>query len=286
MAPTFTPVVVDNASKDGFPEKALWHTQVIVNAQNQGFAAAVNQGVRASSADILLLLNPDVRLLTGLDHLIDATRQYGLAGGKLVDASGKAQTGFTVRRFPTPSALALELFGLNRLWPGNPVNRRYRYLDRDLGQTGPVDQPAGAFLMFRRDVWEKLGGLDESFHPVWFEDVDFCRRAVDAGYRIQYVPSVIAEHSGGHSVSQLEEADRYVFWCGSLIRYAAKHFRPLAYRGICLAVVLSSIPRVVSRMILSGKVTPTVNSCCTMIRSAGRLLVSAQGVSPEPGDHT
>ena len=42
--------------------------------------------------------------------------------------------------------------------------------------------------MMRRDVWKKLGGFDEQFYPVWFEDVDFCRRAVDAGYRIEYVP--------------------------------------------------------------------------------------------------
>ena len=52
---------------------------------------------------------------------------------------------------------------MNRMWPSNPVNRRYRYLDRDLDQPGPVEQPAGAFLMIRRDVWERLGGIDEAF---------------------------------------------------------------------------------------------------------------------------
>ena len=109
--------------------------------------------------------------------MIDASRQYGLAAGKLVDKTGVAQKGFTIRRFPTPASLIFELFGINRLWPSNPVNRRYRYLDRDLDQPGPVEQPAGAFLMFRRDVWKRLRGFDESFHPVWFEDVDYCRRA-------------------------------------------------------------------------------------------------------------
>ncbi len=116
--------------------------------------------------------------------------------------------GFTIRRFPTPLTLWFELCGFNRLWPSNPVNRRYRYLDRDLEQAGPVEQPAGAFLMFRRDVWERLGGFDEGFYPVWFEDVDFCRRAADAGYRIEYVPQVEAEHLGGHSVGQISEGCR------------------------------------------------------------------------------
>ena len=66
-----------------------------------------------------------------------------------------------------------------------------------------MEQPAGAFLMTRRDVWEHLGGFDESFHPVWFEDVDFCRRALDAGYRIEYVPSVQAATLGGIPVNQI-----------------------------------------------------------------------------------
>src|SRR6185437_7858278 len=154
------------------------------NTENQGFAAAVNQGVRAVDAEYLLLLNPDAKLLTGIDALVDASRQFGLAAGKLVDAVGNPQRGFNLRRFPTTASLFFELAGLNRLWPSNPVNREYRCLDRDPDQGGPVEQPAGAFLMFRRDVWQRLNGFDEQFHPVWFEDVDFCRRAVDAGFQI------------------------------------------------------------------------------------------------------
>ena len=50
--------------------------------------------------------------------------------------------------------------------------------------------------MFRRDVWQKLGGFDETFHPIWFEDVDFCRRAPIAGFGIQYVPPLTARPSG------------------------------------------------------------------------------------------
>ncbi len=75
------------------------------------------------------------------------------------------------------------MLGLNRLWPGNPVNRRYRCLDLDLEAAADVEQPAGAFLLIRRDAWQALGGFDEGFHPIWFEDVDFLKRARDAGYR-------------------------------------------------------------------------------------------------------
>lgn len=274
MAPSVTPIVVDNGSADDTTSRVRCRT--IANEKNRGFAAAVNQGVRACGADHILLLNPDVNLLTGVDALLEASRRYGLAAGKLVDHDGAAQSGFSIRRFPTPGALIFELFGWNRLWPGNPVNRRYRYLDRSLDQPGPVEQPAGAFLMFRRDVWERLGGFDEKFSPIWFEDVDFCRRAVDAGLRIEYVPNVQGSHRGGHSIRQLGAGCRAWYWCVSLVRYAAKHFDALGYRAVCAAVLVSSFPRMVAGMIEQPGLEPIL-VYSRIVRFAGLCLVSRRG---------
>jgi hypothetical protein len=281
MAPNVKPIVIDNASSDHTVERVREraHIRVIVNPENRGFAAAVNQGISACEADYLLLLNPDVNLLTGVDALIDASQQYGLAAGKLVDLNGRAQAGFTIRRFPTPTSLVFELFGINRLWPSNPVNRRYRYQDRDLDREGPVEQPAGAFLMTRRDVWKSLQGFDESFHPVWFEDVDFCKRASDSGQRIEYVPAVQAAHQGGHSVGQISQGCRALYWCVSLTRYAAKHFRSAGYRAVCLSVVLSSFPRMVSRMI-QDRSLQSVAIYRKIVSFAGLCLVSSQVQPP------
>jgi N-acetylglucosaminyl-diphospho-decaprenol L-rhamnosyltransferase len=242
---------------------------LILNRRNEGFAAAANQGVReADDARFILLLNPDACLLTGVDVLAGASERYGLAAGKLVDQQGRAQAGFTVRRLPTPASLIFETLGINRLWPRNPVNRKYRELDRDLNQAGEAEQPAGAFLMFRRDVWGKLGGFDEQFYPVWFEDVDFCRRALDAGYRIRYEPVAAASHEGGHSVGRIPAGWRTLYWCVSLLRYAGKHFRPWAFRGICAAVVLSSVPRMAAGMISERSLSPLDGYLKTM-RFAG-----------------
>src|SRR5205807_2640796 len=107
------------------------------------------------------------------------------------------------------------------------VNRHYRYLDADLDVPATVEQPAGAFLLFRRSVWTQLGGFDEQFRPLWFEDVDFCKRARDLGFEAHYVPQVTAHHLGGHSISKLDWALRTVYWYASLLRYASKHFRPM-----------------------------------------------------------
>lgn len=277
MAPTLTPIVVDNASQDRTVERARLRpgVQVIANAENRGFAGGVNQAIRSAGAEFILLLNPDVVLLNAVDQLAESSRQFGLSSGKLIDESGRAQSGFTIRRFPTAASLIFELLGLNRLWRSNPVNRRYRYFDRSLDLSGEVDQPAGAFLMFRREVWERLGGFDEQFFPVWFEDVDFCRRAALAGYHTHYIPSVLASHIGGHSIGSIPPGCRAVYWCVSLLRYAAKHFRPLAYRGVCTAVVLSSVPRMVVGMIRERSFS-SIRSYIRIIRIAGLCLVSPQ----------
>jgi len=257
MAPEVIPVVIDNASIDKSVDVARSAgVEVIVNLENRGFAAAVNQGFRATQAGLGLLLNPDVRLSTPIHELAAAAADQGLAAGQLTDAHGRPQAGFTIRRLPTAAALCLELLGINRICRNNPVNRWYRYMDRDLSLPGTVEQPAGAFLMVRRDIWKRLGGFDEGFHPVWFEDVDFCRRAVDEGFQIQYVPAVRAMHEGGHSVLKLPIGCRTRYWYGSLLRYAGKHLRPPAYRAVWLAAVLGAIPRTVLGMIQQKSLRP------------------------------
>lgn len=275
MAPEMTAIIVDNASSDGTVDRvqARSGVRLIANAENRGFAAAVNQGVReAGESEFILLLNPDVEVLTAFDQLTESARRQGLAAGRLVDQAGRTQAGFTLRRFPTPAALICELFGINRLWPSNPVNRRYRCLDRDYDQPALVEQPAGAFLMVRLDVWKKLGGFDEQFYPVWFEDVDFCRRAVNEGYHIAYCPVVIARHEGGHSVGRIPEGRRATYWCVSLLRYGAKHFQPGAFRWICAAVALSSVPRMLVGMI-AGRTLSTVGTYLKIMQFAGHCLV-------------
>jgi len=241
-------VVVDNASGDrtrGEVERR--GVRLIANASNAGFAAAVNQGIRALSTPLLLLLNPDAVIQGSLDPLREACRdpQTAAAGGLLVDHFGKPQTGFNVRRFPSATALCLEALLVNRVWPGNPVNWHYRCLGLDCSSAMEVEQPAGAFLMIRRDAWEKLGGLDEGFYPLWFEDVDFLKRAKDNGYHIRYVPQAVAKHTGAHSIRKISLEFRQFYWYRSLLKYSAKHFSPGAEKAVCLAVIVGSLMRTV-----------------------------------------
>lgn len=277
-------VVVDNASADRTVDRARsLGVQVIANDENRGFAAAVNQGFRATDTELVLIMNPDVRITTSLEPLAAAALQHGVAGGRLTDEQGRSQQGFTIRRFPTPTVLSLELLGLNRLWEKNPWNVKYRCLDRDLSVEGPADQPAGAFLMVRRDVWERLEGLDESFWPIWFEDVDFCRRAATAGFTIQYVPETTAVHSGGHSIKKIDGSSRQLYWYDSLLRYAGKHFRPGEYWILALAGAFGALPRsfigMAVGMIQERSFRP-VSSGLRTLKFVGRRLVTRPPSGP------
>jgi GT2 family glycosyltransferase len=135
-----------------------------------------------------------------------------------------------------------------------------------------VGQPAGAFLMVRRAVWEELGGFDESFYPLWFEDVDFCRRAADLGYVFYLAPQAVAKHTGAHSIAGLPVELRQYYWYRNLLRYSARHFRPSAFRGVCLAVVTGSILRAVAGAWADRRLK-TMAAFGRVVRLAGRCLI-------------
>jgi N-acetylglucosaminyl-diphospho-decaprenol L-rhamnosyltransferase len=248
-------IVVDNASHDGTADKVIYRgVRLIRNSGNAGFAAAVNQGVRATAAPLVLLLNPDAVLVRGLDALVSRCEMPGVgaAGGMLIGPDGLPQAGFMVRNLPSATALIYEVLGINRLWPGNRVNWHYRCRGLDPMTSARVEQPAGAFLMFPRAVWEIIGGFDEKFHPVWFEDVDFCARLRSANFSIYYEPNAVARHEGAHSIHRISLMNRENYWYGNLLEYAAKHYRYVAFRTICAAVVAGSLMRAVRAIPAGG----------------------------------
>lgn len=269
-------VVVDNASEDSTCDEVRRRgVRLIANRTNRGFAAATNQGIKELDAPYVLLLNPDAVIQTPLEPLRACCERpfTAGAGGKLVDARGVAQVGFMVRRFPSPTALAFEALLLNRLWPRNPVNWQYRCLSLDYAVEQQVEQPAGAFLMIPREVWERLGGLEESFYPLWFEDVDFAKRARDLGFHMYYVPQAVAKHTGGHSIPKIPLEIRPFYWYGSFLRYAARHFGPWTTRALCGAVIIGSVIRMVTGIARVRSREPLV-AYTKVLRLAGRYLFS------------
>lgn len=249
--PGWERIVVDNASTDATVERARAVPEVLVlaNPENRGFAAAVGQGVRAARGSLLLLLNPDVTAEAGaLGALRAAVEPDGVvaAGGRLLNPDGTTQVGFVVRRFPTLARALAEVLLLNRLFPGNLWNTRYRYLDLNYDQPAEVEQPAGACLLVKRGAWEAVGGLDEEFFPLWFEDVDFCRRLRARGGRILYEPGARFRHAGGHSLDSLGSSARQLYWYQNLLRYFRKHHSPPAVAVLRAGILVGMLLRMLA----------------------------------------
>jgi GT2 family glycosyltransferase len=276
-------VVVDNASTDGSAcvASSVPGVTVFPNTNNAGFAGGVNQGFRAMpSADLVLLLNPDAILKTGIESLtrcFDDPR-LAIASGALCDEDGTPQRGFTIRRLPTATALTLENLAINRIWPGNSCNRSWRCFDLDLSRAQDVEQPAGAFLLIRRSVWETLGGFDEGFYPAWFEDVDFCRRVRQSGYRIRYEPMALAVHAGGHSVRSIDWCKRQVYWNENLLRYSGLHFSRPGQLATALSAAVGGVARGMWEAVQQSSPSP-LRAAGAIVRTAAAASWRAVGVS-------
>jgi len=126
--------------------------------------------------------------------------------------------------------------------------------------------------MFRREAWEKLGGFDERFYPIWFEDVDFCKRLRDCGFRVRYEPRAIAVHRGGHSIRKILLEKRQLYWYRSLLKYAFKHFHWGGSQLLCLVVILGSLQRMAMGIVLQRSFHG-VPAYSAVIRLAGRYLL-------------
>jgi GT2 family glycosyltransferase len=243
-------IVADNASTDGSAARAREaapRATVLALERNLGFAGGVNAARRAARAPRLLLLNPDAAATPGaiarLAAALDADPALGAAAGRLVGEDGRPQQGFNVRRLPTLASLAADLLLIDHLWPDNPASRRYYARDLDPDASADVEQPAAACLMIRAAVFDELGGFDEAYWPAWWEDVDFCRRLRDAGYRIRYVPDAAFSHAGGTSVAEMGARAFDRAFAANRRRYVRAHHGAAAAALVALLDAVGSLAR-------------------------------------------
>lgn len=245
-------VVVDNASTDGSLdglENAPLPLTIIRNGQNCGFAAACNQGAKCSSAEYLLFLNPDTRLMENslskplafMDQ--PNSRHIGILGIQLLDEKGRVSRRVCAR-FPSPANFLVKTLGLDRLFP-----RFFPKIVMDEWhhrESREVDSTTGAFFLVRRSLFEELQGFDERFF-VYLEDVDFSLRARRAGWANYYLAEAQAFHKE-HGTSEKAKAARIFYWLRSRIVYGYKHFGWSRATALLLATLFVEP---VARLVLS-----------------------------------
>ena len=221
--------LVDNASTDGSLEQVKagrpWVT-VTANHYNFGFARAVNQALGQATGRYWMLLNPDTLVKPGsLPKLItfaDARPTAGAIGPRIIDPDGQIQ--YSARTAQGPEAFLFNRYSLlTRLWPGNPISRRYLMSDWDHDQVREVDWLSGAALLIRPEAAAEAGLMDEGFF-LFHEDVDWCMRIGAAGYGVVYYPGAEVVHHIGIS-KETESLKLLRIRHQSMIRYIHKHQR-------------------------------------------------------------
>lgn len=224
-------IVHDNASSDGtagIARAALGQErgEVVHSATNDGFAGGVNRAVARARGRFVLLLNPDcelqARCVEALVARLVENPKAAAAAPLLIGDEGEPQREFQLRRFPTLRSFVSELLMLERFLRRRAEIDRYRCRDLDLSIEQPVEQPAGAALILRRETIASVGLLDERFAPAWFEDVDYCKRIAATGAEILFVPSARTVHHGGSSLDAMAPGEFIGVWYRNLWRYAEK----------------------------------------------------------------
>lgn len=220
--------VVDNASDDGSEEMVrskFPDVHLIVNRINAGFARANNAALSHARGEFILLINPDTVVqedtLQVMIRFFRDTPDAGLAGCKVLNPDGTFQLACR-RSFPTPWVAFTKISGLAGLFPKSRLFGRYNmtYLSPD--ETYEVEAVSGSFMMTRRDVYKQIGGLDERFF-MYGEDLDWCYRVVEAGWKVYYVPSTRIIHFKGESTRRSDIDEIRTFYHAMQL-FVEKHF--------------------------------------------------------------
>lgn len=230
--------VVDNASADGsaqMVQEKFSNVRLTANTQNVGFARANNQVLEETSGRHILLLNPDTVLpadaLAKTVRYLDAHSDVGVLGCAIRHTDGTLQR--SVLHFPTFWSQAMVLLKVQAFTQKPKPLKKYYALDFDYEKEADVDQIMGSFFAVRRAVFDEIGTLDDGFF-LWFEEVDFCKRARKAGWAVHYTPSFAITHAGGESFRQLLSIEQQLIFDRSMLRYFRKHSSVIAYAGILL----------------------------------------------------
>jgi hypothetical protein len=225
---SFELIIVDNGSSDGTVEMLRQEFSVstlILNSKNDGFARPINQALRASSGEYLLVLNPDTIILPGaLNDLVAYLKSHvdvGICGPKVLNRDGSLQKACR-RGVSRPWAAFSYFSGLSSLFPKSKCFGGYllNYLDEDA--THEVDGVSGSCMLIRRKVVEQVGYFDELFFA-YQEDADFCFQVKKAGWKIVYFPKAQIIHYGGQGGSRVQPYRSIYEWHRSYYLYYRKN---------------------------------------------------------------
>ncbi|MDT8306104.1 MAG: glycosyltransferase family 2 protein, partial [Anaerolineae bacterium] len=215
--PDYEVVVIDNGSEDGsvdYIRQQFPTVSILENGRNLGFSGGLNAGLRQADGQVIALLNNDVIVLG-----------EGWLRQLIAPFQGDTKVGITGCKLYFPDGETLQHAGAHLTYPLG-YSEHYGYLEHDEGQYDEqtdVDYVTGAAVALRQEMIAEVGLFDESFAPIYYEEVDLCYRARAAGYRVIYVPRAKAIHNESASFGRMRERHRLTFHRNRL-RFVFKHY--------------------------------------------------------------
>jgi GT2 family glycosyltransferase len=200
----FELLIVDNNSGDGSVEmlkSRFPSVKLTENKDNVGFSRACNQVIPNAQGQYVLLLNPDCEVtkdaVSRMADYLDKNADCGAVGPKVLNTDGSLQLACR-RSFPSVKASFFRLTYLSKLFPKSPYFSEYNLTHADPDKELEVDALSGSCMMVRKDVIDRIGLLDEDIF-MFGEDIDWCWRIKELGYRVVYIPESVVYHVHGAS---------------------------------------------------------------------------------------
>lgn len=252
---SFEIIIVDNNSQDGSYEKLrnifseeinTGRIKTIQNPTNQGFAAANNLAINISKGKFILLLNSDTIVKNGsIDDTLNYIKNHkdvGAIGCKIVLPNGELDKACK-RTFPNPKNAFYRLFGFSKV-DKNSQSNNYNLDNLDDDGVYEVDSLVGAFMLVRKETINKIGLLDEDYF-MYGEDIDWCYRIKEAGWKVIYYGAVEIIHHKGSSSKKQKSKLIYEFYRAMYLFYN-KHYkekysfltRLMVYMGIVFLLLV------------------------------------------------
>ena len=249
-------IVIDNNSSDSSLEmlgKEFPDVFLIKNKKNLGFSKANNQGIKKARGRYLLFLNPDTIVnkdtLPTLIEFMEGNKEVGVSTCKLIMPNGKIDDACH-RGFPTPWNAFCHFLGISKIFPKIKLFSGYSLSYLDFDESHEIDACAGAFMLVRREAGEKIGWWDEDYF-FYGEDLEFCFRLKELGYKIYYVPDVYTLHYKGIS-GGIKKISKNISTADKKTRRLATNARFNAMKIFYKKHYLEKYPKFITWLVMQG----------------------------------